>query len=233
MVIIHSRKEDDYKINVDYAPLLKEWCVPLKDYLHSDRQANLMSLIYKLYLPSNLNWKYIENKKDIFKPFQLTSPKETRVVMINFNPVFNKNSNGLAFANKTSFIESRHDEELIDLFNQANSPNQQVSRLALQLIYKLRGDKYLDIQRIVEKCGFTELKFCTEFDTYKSIRAALYEPVDSTPTLANLPLTALCCIQKNGTQCPEVAVPFLNWILKEFSMFNNQKINFEAKVSYD
>ena len=104
MVIIHSRKEDDYKINVDYAPLLKEWCVPLKDYLHSDRQANLMSLIYKLYLPSNLNWKYIENKKDIFKPFQLTSPKETRVVMINFNPVFNKNSNGLAFANKTSFL---------------------------------------------------------------------------------------------------------------------------------
>ena len=78
-------------------------------------------------------------------------------------------------------------DELIDLFNQANSRNEQVSRLALQLIYKLRGDKYLDIQRIVEKCGFTELKFCTEFDTYKSIRAALYEPVDATPTLANLP----------------------------------------------
>jgi len=118
MVIIHSRKEDDYKINVDYAPLLKEWCIPLMKYLHSDRQADLMSLIYKLYLPSNLNWKYIENKKDIFKPFQLTSPKETRVVMINFNPIFNKNSNGLAFANKTSFIESRHDEQLIDLFNE-------------------------------------------------------------------------------------------------------------------
>ena len=117
MVIIHSRKEDDYKINVDYTPLLKEWCIPLMKYLHSDRQADLMSLIYKLYLPSNLNWKYIENKKDIFKPFQLTSPKETRVVMINFNPVFNKNSNGLAFANKTSFIESKHDEQLIDLFN--------------------------------------------------------------------------------------------------------------------
>ena len=49
MVIIHSRKEDDYKINVDYAPLLKEWCIPLEKYLRSDKQADLMSLIYKLY----------------------------------------------------------------------------------------------------------------------------------------------------------------------------------------
>jgi hypothetical protein len=124
--------------------------------------------------------------------------------------------------------------ELIDLFNQANSRNAEVSRLALQLIYKLRGDKYLDIQRIVAKCGFTELKFCTEHDTYRSIMSTVYSPIETTEfTLANLPLTALCSIQRSGTQCPEITVPFLNWILKEFSMFNNPKIKFEANVSYD
>lgn len=127
--------------------------------------------------------------------------------------------------------------ELIDLFNQANSPNEQVSRLALQLIYKLRGDKYLDIQRIVAKCEFKQLKFCTEYDTYASITNNTYSAIDANFNLANLPLTALCCIQKNGTTCAEIAVPFVNWILKEFTMFNtsfnNQKLKFEGKVSYD
>jgi len=124
-------------------------------------------------------------------------------------------------------------KELIDLFNQANSRNAEVSRLALQLIYKLRGDKYLDIQRIVEKCGFPELKFCTEYDTYKSIRKDVYAMSDTDPVLSNLPLTALCSVQKNGVTNQEITVPFLNWILKEFSMFNNPKIKFEANVSYD
>lgn len=116
MVITHSNKEELFKVKVDYAPLLNKWCVHLSSYLNSDKHSDLMYLLYKMYLPTNLNKKYIENKKDLFKPFQLTSPEDVRAIMINFSPVFNKNSNGLAFANKTSFIESKQDQDLIDLF---------------------------------------------------------------------------------------------------------------------
>ena len=116
MEILHGNDVETFKIKVDYTDLLKEWCKPLLEYLHSDKHSDLMYYLYKLYSPTNLNKKYL-TKEELFKPYQLTPPDKTRVVMINFKPVFNKNSNGLAFANKTSFIESNHDEELIDLFN--------------------------------------------------------------------------------------------------------------------
>lgn len=113
-------------------------------------------------------------------------------------------------------------EELVNLFNQANSKNIDTSRLGLALLYRLRGDFYYDIQEIVRMCGFTQIKYCPEFEIYgkilnKSHNFGMYDP----ERMDNLPLTILRYISTNGIQNKEIAIPFFNWVFKEFSVTNN------------
>lgn len=109
-------------------------------------------------------------------------------------------------------------EELVNLFNQANSKNIDTSRLGLALIYRLRGDFYFDVQQVCGLCDFTQLKNCPEYKTFSDIRSGWPEVLKLS---SNLPLLILNYISTNGIQNKEIAIPFFNWVFQEFSVTNN------------
>lgn len=126
-------------------------------------------------------------------------------------------------ANKAWFhLHSSYDvsiEELVNLFNQANSKNVDTSRLGLALLYRLRGDFYFDIQHVCSLCDFTQLKNCPEYKTFSDIRGL--SSWDTIKIDRTLPITILNYISANGIQNKEIAVPFFNWVFQEFSITNN------------
>lgn len=113
--IIHEKENEKFDLKVNYLKIFGEWCIPLSNYLKSNYQSNLMFYLHNLYSKFNLNIKLIE-KKDIFKAYLKCKPSDVKVVILNFNPTFNKRSNGLAFGNKPSLIDD-YDDKLINLFN--------------------------------------------------------------------------------------------------------------------
>jgi uracil DNA glycosylase len=116
MIITHVKKDEEINLRVDYTQLLGDWVKPLKDYLNTEYQSNLMFDIYKKYNNKfNLNKNWI-SKKDVFKPYLLTPPDKIKVVIINCNFKFTKRSNGLAFGNIEKLGEEDYDDELISLF---------------------------------------------------------------------------------------------------------------------
>ena len=119
---------------------------------------------------------------------------------------------------KNAWLYLHSDEEvsedgLIDLFQQACSTNTEVSRLGLDLIYRLRGDKYIDVHNIVEICRFQEAKHVNSFEIYRSI-INNYPLIDE----KNLPLSILRYIESKNIYCKKTALPLFNWILNEYPL---------------
>jgi hypothetical protein len=117
-----------------------------------------------------------------------------------------------------------NNDELIDLFRQACSDNTEISRLGLDLIYRLRGDKYIDVQNIAELCKFSQLNFVNGYSIFKGIvqNFIIQEP--------NLPLSVLKYLESKNMYCKEVAVPLFNWIFNEYPLTRGST-KVEIKVS--
>lgn len=117
LTLIHDIRKEDFKIKVNYTQLLGDWVKPLTNYLTCEYHTNLMYMLHRKYSSLNLNQPVIP-KKDIFKAYQLSQYKDTRVCIIDFQPNFTQISNSLAFGGKEIILEDYQNYKMVDLFNQ-------------------------------------------------------------------------------------------------------------------
>lgn len=111
MKVLHNCPSRNYTLSVDYAQLLATWADPLKYYVQSELHAKLMFSIHDDQTDMNLG-KRLLTKKELFKPFTECEYEKTKVVIINYNPVLTRRSNGLAFGNRYSDDNKDYDSVL-------------------------------------------------------------------------------------------------------------------------
>jgi uracil-DNA glycosylase len=84
-------------VKVNYKELLKDWEAPLHDRVLDS--AYMDRLLYTTLKSYKLGTVY-PAKEDIFRPFKITSFKDTRVVIIGQDPYSDGKATGLAFGNE-------------------------------------------------------------------------------------------------------------------------------------
>lgn len=121
--IIFKNDDYDYDLKVNLNSLFnEEWIKFLGISFFKDKYFTKM--IFNLNETYNKkDVKIYPNKKDIFKLFKLTKPKENIVYIINCEPTYNKNNNGIAYGNKSNFFTEEYDNDLVNLFAKINNYN--------------------------------------------------------------------------------------------------------------
>lgn len=113
MVIEHELKGTyKEKVSVNYTRFLGEkWCELLKDTLTSDYMDNLAHYMNYLYTNKKAI-VYPKESGDVFKAYQLTNPRNLKVVIFGNEPYDCIYSNGLAFGNYGALNTSIYSQEL-------------------------------------------------------------------------------------------------------------------------
>lgn len=113
MVVTKKHLKADYDLEIDYSELMGDWSTLLeKGILRDDYMSSLMLTLHENYKTKK---DYYPDKINIFKIFRDISLQDINIVIINCNPKFNKNSNGIAFGNKDNSNKD-YDENLVELF---------------------------------------------------------------------------------------------------------------------
>lgn len=96
----------DYPLNVDYVELFgQDWTELLAQFFGSNYMYNLMIWINEMYKlpPGHFRLKnqgqIFPLKERLFENFRVTSPKNTRVIIIGHEPYPSKTATGVPFAN--------------------------------------------------------------------------------------------------------------------------------------
>lgn len=84
-----------------FKDVFKSWCKPMLNFLNTDYFSNLTKFISKSY---DSKFIYPTNKRNIFKPFQLTPYNELKVVILSKQPYLDGKATGLAYGNSDSII---------------------------------------------------------------------------------------------------------------------------------